>query len=428
MNGVAFYLDNSGITDTNFQEPLKGNPGVGATEFMTVLVASELKKRNMNVYLLSTSPGNFPTNIKCFQVNNLEKAFDFSELNNLILIIRAHVFEFESILEKIATYKDLNIVVWAHLTPNQRALKMIANTTQIKAVICLENNQRVRMGDSLVNSKLLTIPYGITGSTDLVQVSGNANNVAFVGALVPQKGFHLLADAWPRVIDRIPDAKLYVFGSGRLYDSRIELGSQGIATKEYENRIFKKLGRDDKSVLFLNNADSSSRNSVLNTCKIGIVNPSARTETFCLSAVEFQQRGIPVIGGRKYGLLDTVAHRKTGLLVLNASNLHRHIIRLLSDNQKLGHMGLRSQSYVLSKYELEEKIERWYLLFGNLLNASSGTDLGQAKEMRIRSLQGVLVRANRPLVSITKGYWPTGVGLWESVKKTRIKIMRFRNR
>ena len=428
MNGVAFYIENSGLTQCDFRDPLNGNPGAGATEFMTILVASELSKRDMNVFLLSTSPGKFPTSIKTFQVNNLEEAFDYSVQNQLILIIRASVFGFESTLAKIAKYKNLTIVVWAHLTPNQNSLKIISNTPQIKAVVCLENNQRVRMGDSLARSKLLTIPYGITGSTDLVDVSGNSNNVAFTGALVPQKGFHLLADAWPRVTNLIPDAKLYVFGSGRLYDSRVELGSQGISTEEYEKRIFKELGRDDESVLFLGNADSKSRNTIFDSCKLGIVNPSAKTETFCLSAVEFQQRGIPVIGGRRYGLLDTVRHRKTGFLVLNTSNLHRHIIRLLSNNQKLGNFGQQAQAYVLAKYELEDKIEKWHLLLENLLSKPAITVSGLTEDMRIRSLQGVFVWVNRPLVSLTNGNWPTGVAMWEFLKQMKRKLVSFQVR
>lgn len=33
-------------------------------------------------------------------------------------------------------------------------------------------------------------------------------NVAYVGSLVPAKGFDLLASAWPAVLAKVPDAQL----------------------------------------------------------------------------------------------------------------------------------------------------------------------------------------------------------------------------
>ncbi len=426
MNNVAFYFENSGLEQIDFREPLNGNPGSGATEFMTVLMASELSRNNVNVYLLSTLPGMFPNNLKNLQVNNIDEAFDFCARNSVILTIRAYIFDFEAILMKISTYKNLSVIIWAHLTPNQKSLKIIGSTPQIKVVVCLENNQRVRMADSLASSKLVTIPYGITGNTSLIQVNRNPNNVAFMGALVPQKGFHLLADAWPRVLKRIPDARLYVLGSGRLYDSRIELGPKGIATKAYEKRLFQELSKVEETVVFLGNADSNSRNGILETCRLGIVNPSARTETFCLSAVEFQQRGIPVIGGRKYGLLDTVTHGETGALVLFGSNLHKHIIRLLLNSERLKQLSIQAQNSMLLKYELDDRVEQWRTLI-EYLSIGSSNKLSDVKEkMRVRSLQGVMVIANRPLVSLTHGHWPTGVAIWEFFKRTRIKLFSYR--
>jgi glycosyltransferase involved in cell wall biosynthesis len=413
---IAFFLNNSGLAEIDFSEPLNGNPGAGATEFMTVLIASELSKKSLNVTLLVTSKGNFPSTLKIKQVNDIEEAIRYAANEKLILVIRAFISEFKSTLAKIENHEKLKSVIWAHLTPSGDSLKYIAKIPQIKAVICLENNQRVRMGDSLAHSKLLTIPYGITGNTEIVRVSENPNKIAFIGALVPQKGFHLLADAWPSITKALPDSTLYVFGSGRLYDSRIEMGSHGIATREYEARIFQNLGSNYPNVQFLGNANSELRNSILDNCKLGIVNPSAQTETFCLSAVEFQQRGIPVIGGRKYGLLDTVKHKKTGILVSRPSKMDRRIIRFLKNNSRIGEYGIEAQQFVLEKYDLAHTVERWQNVFEAISMNSNNLITRETKQMRIRSAQALFVVMNRGLVSLTQGKWPTGITAWENFK------------
>jgi len=428
MDAVAFFLDNSALQKVDFSRPLDGNPGAGATEFMTVLVASELSKRSVDVTLLTTATGLFPSELKVNRVKDIHEAIQYSATNQLILVIRAYISDFETILERINDHRDLKVLIWAHLTPNQDSLKTIAKISQVKAVICLENNQRVRMGDSLAHRKLLTIPYGITGNTQLVPTSKNPNTIVFVGALVPQKGFHLLADAWPKIEKAIPDAKLYVFGSGQLYDSRIDLGPHGIATKDYENRIFRKLSKDSHNVEFLGNGNPALRNSVVDNCKLGIVNPSAQTETFCLSAVEFEQRGVPVVGGRKYGLLDTVKHKKTGYLVSNPSNLHKYIIRLLRNNSRIETLGHQAQQFVFEKFNLSMVIDRWYNVFEAFSESPTVSVARETKQMHIRSAQGLLILVNRRFVLLTQGYWPSGVSVWEAVKKSARPMINYRRR
>lgn len=416
MDSIAFFLDNSALSEVDFSHPLLGNPGAGATEYMTVLIASELSEKSVNVTLLTTSDGIFPTGLNIKRVSDIGEAIQYAANEKMILVLRAFISGFKSTLKIIEGYDTLKVVIWAHLTPNEDSLKYIAHIPQVKAVICLENNQRVRMGDSLAYSKLFTIPYGITGNTEIVNVANNSNSIAYIGALVPQKGFHFLADAWPSITKAIPDAKLYVFGSGRLYDSRIEMGSHGIATREYEARIFRNISHHNTSIEFLGNANSELRNQILDKCKLGIVNPSAQTETFCLSAVEFQQRGIPVVGGRKYGLLDTVNHRKSGLLVLRPSRIHKSIIKLMKHNSRLSKYGIQARHSVSAKYDLTQVVERWHNLF-EALSINSSTSIAQeTKRMRIRSPQAVFVIVNRKFVSLSNGKWPTGVSAWEKLK------------
>ena len=422
MNSVAFYLDNSKLPNTNFSQPLDGNPGTGATEYMTVLFGSQLSNQGINVTLYVTKQGNFPKNLDVKVVKGIRSAIDLASLKNQILVIRAYISEFITILNYISEIAELKIIIWAHLTPSQIDLKVISRIEQIKAIVCLENNQRVRMGDSLCASKLFTIPYCITGDTKSVDLTQDNNNVAYMGALVPQKGFHLLADAWPKVLEVFPDSQLFVLGSGNLYNSEIQLGEEKVATKEFEKRIFKKLSKFEPSVKFLGNSNSKVRSEILDNCKLGIVNPSGQTETFCLSAVEFQQKGVPVIGARKFGLLDTVQHRRTGTLILNPSRLAYHIIRHLSDSNWNKKLGSNAQKFVLKEYELESVIQRWVNLIYFISLPGEVSIHPKTRKMKIRSIQAIFCKLNYFIVRATNGKWPTILEIFEFCKKFSRKV------
>ena len=61
--------------------------------------------------------------------------------------------------------------------------------------------------------------------------------VTYVGSLTKGKGFHVLAKEWKNILKAVPDAELYVLGSGKLYDNKAELGEYGLAEKTYENNL-----------------------------------------------------------------------------------------------------------------------------------------------------------------------------------------------
>ena len=59
--------------------------------------------------------------------------------------------------------------------------------------------------------------------------SARKNHVVYIGSIVPLKGLHLLTKAWSSVLKEVPDAQLYIIGSGNLYNQNEKLGKYGIA-------------------------------------------------------------------------------------------------------------------------------------------------------------------------------------------------------
>lgn len=416
MVAIAFYLENRNISEIDFSQPLLGNPGVGATEFMTIVIASQLALLGKDVVLYANSNGNFPSNLSVTISDSLKSAFEQSVLDNRILVIRTYISGLPEIISEIASHPRLRIVFWAHLTPSQSNLRLMSKTSQILKIVCLENNQRVRIIDNPIYFKAVTIPYGITGVVDQRSFSASNKNVVFLGALVPQKGVHLLIDIWSGVKSKFPDSKLVVIGSGSLYAKNTKLGPRQIAEESYEKRIFEKINPLESDVVFLGNLNAQEKANVLNTCSVGIVNPSGSTETFCLSAVEFQQRSIPVVSARKYGLLDTISHKKSGYLVLHRIFLARYIVKLLSDEKLNIKMGKFAQEQVLSKYNLDKVTLQWVNLFEHLEEPHKTSIMKKSKKIHLRSPQAILGLLNRQIIRFLVSRWPTQVEWWDKIK------------
>ncbi|WP_332400851.1 glycosyltransferase [Lactococcus laudensis] len=130
------------------------------------------------------------------------------------------------------------------------------------------------------------------------------NIICFVGSITPAKGFHVLAKQWPKIKKKIPDAKLYVIGSGNLYDRNQRLGKFSIAESTYEktfiNYLTDRNGAISSDVKFFGVLDNNLKIEVMNKAKVGVVNPTARGETFCISAIEFEALDIPVVSRKKW--------------------------------------------------------------------------------------------------------------------------------
>jgi glycosyltransferase involved in cell wall biosynthesis len=193
-----------------------------------------------------------------------------------------------------------------------------------------------------------------------------------MGALVPSKGFHILASVWRDVLKAVPDARLKVLGSHRLYDSDVVLGRNGLAEKEYEEQFIPHLLDDNgellDSVEFCGVVGKEKYEIIKNTA-VGIPNPSGISETFCYCAVEMQAIGVPVVSIADYGLLDTIKNRKTGLLYRgNIREFKQNIVKLLKDKELNNKLGFNGRRFVRENFSAEKLVPQWYELLQDVLS------------------------------------------------------------
>ena len=187
-----------------------------------------------------------------------------------------------------------------------------------------------------------------------VKRNTNENNVMYIGALIKQKGFHILAKAWKGVLKECPDAQLFVLGKG-LYGDKNEVD-------HYIEKCNKYL-KDKKGNLLSNihymGTLGDKKEELYSITKVGVSNPSGKTETFCLSAAEFEAHKIPVVTFNGYGLLDTVINNKTGIRCKNSRTLCKAIVNLLKNPNNNILYGENGQNYVENTFSAEAILPKW---------------------------------------------------------------------
>lgn len=266
-----------------------------------------------------------------------------------------------------AEQREVATVIWDHNGPSGALALGCSGSSTVRSVVCVSHLQ----ADEVRHRALFRKISVVHNPMDLEFWSPGLGKretavVVYVGSLTPAKGFHHLAAAWPQVLRRYPRAQLHVCGSALLYNRDARLGPLGVAEASYENfGIIPFLGatREQAAQLGVNfeglTAPEVTR-ALLRRSAVGVVNPnvSSSCETFCVSAVEMQACGLPVVGGRAGGLEETVAHGRTGLLVKRPTELAAALCRLLADADLRAQMAEQGP-VVAKRFAPEIILQQW---------------------------------------------------------------------
>ena len=239
-----------------------------------------------------------------------------------------------------------------------------------KANVFVGRQQYDRYIDHAVINKSTYI-YNMYPETDELHRDKIQNHaVTYIGSLVPTKGFHVLAAVWKTILKEVPDAALNVVGNGKLYGRNSKLGKYNIAEDSYEKQFMSGLTDDEGNILpsvhFWGVLGVEKNDVIRNTC-VGVVNPTGRTETFGISALDFESMSVPVVTIAKGGFLDTVLNEETGLLYGHTDDFAKDIIMLLK-NDKLNEQYGRDGVQLCKKFTPDKIIKEWNRLFLKVLN------------------------------------------------------------
>lgn len=367
MKKIGFYWDNTRTKDVDCTKIDKGNPGLGGSVYLFIMLAYYLQKKykqELEIIFFCQFPEKLPNNIKGVRVASFEDMINKAKEENLNLLIIDSINGRRNEDYKLIKENKISTIAWGHCFASLKMIKTIEKNECIKRYICVGKEQLERLIDLKIYNKSDYIYnlFDVSLYSDNINYNKKENIVTYIGAIEEYKGFHLLAQQWKKILIKIPDAKLYVIGSGKLYNRSAKLGKYGIAEENYEKSFITYLldnnGKILESVKFLGHL-GMEKNEIISKTKVGISNPSGISETFGITAVEFQASGVPVVTKKCHGYLDTVKDGYTGLLYENDKDLGKKIIELLQDEEKYEFFRKNSVQFIKEKFDLNKTLEKW---------------------------------------------------------------------
>jgi len=356
---ICIYINNYGTSNILIPNLADNNPGMGGTQFEMFLLCQLLKERGIPFTLLLTHPQKTVDNIEYILVKDIDDAFVYCN-KHLIkhLILRAN-----DGLKNLDALENTKIIYWIHNFIDYSSATKIAKSKKVERVVFVSQEEADFYYDHDISKKGVVI-FNAIPKVKKEHEQEKENIVAFIGDISPYKMLDKLTALWPRIIRKVPDAKLLVLGSGDLYGKGKKFGEFGIAEEQYEKKVLKPLIKHKvlDTVIF-QGLVKNNMSDLISRAKITVFfNP---IETFCIAATDSIKNKVPVICPKSTGYCDVV-RKQTGYLFRNKNQALRKIISVLKNNDKW--LIADNDLHYLDNFYSEIFLERWLSLFDNLAN------------------------------------------------------------
>lgn len=215
-------------------------------------------------------------------------------------------------------------------------------------IICVSQSQSERFLEHNVPKEKITI---LNNGVDREIFSighpeeRDYQRLVFAGALVQDKGIHVLISSYATLRQRFPNLKLDVYGSSKLWGREPFLDEKAIAEQL-------------PGLTFHGSVPQSVVAEAYRTCGISVV-PSIWYDAFPLTSIEAQVTGCPVVTFNVGGIKEGIVHGETGIVIEDISEqaLTNTLEMLLSDPERLRYMTQRALEIARPKFTWERFTE-----------------------------------------------------------------------
>lgn len=375
MKKVAFYLDDIAPNTDYFTEH-SPNPGIGGTQFLIWSVACGLseRKNDLDITLFVNGKTKLPNHLKHAEVSNAIECIQLcSEQKFDYLILRSPIFD-KQIVKAIEYYK-VNTILWAHNFENYISYKILKKSRYIKKIVCVSKEQYNLLIDTDIFSKCTYISNGLWfDKYDISnQHENNKKTICYMGNLYPRSGYETFLKCWGKIEAAIPDCELIIIGGNDLYNTSV-MKSAGYSKKSFnriqilEQKYLYNNGKLKPNITKAGVKKGMEKLQLMAQCTVGVTNITDAGETFGLGAVEFQALGIPVVSIAKYGLLETVNDKISGILVKDKSKISDAVIDIVNNNELRRTLSEEGREFVQKNFEMSLILNKWEVFLHDVDN------------------------------------------------------------
>lgn len=369
MNGcsmnIGFYFFDKGLSGVDCSRPDLGNPGVGGTQYCFLLLIYYILRfdpKSYRVRVYCSSDCFFPQGVEKVLVEDIFEGLTESKRrgDHFIIIKDNKDQQLARFIDKLRH----RIVIWGHNFYFGDYADWVAKSPSVIANVFVGRQQYDRYIDHPICDKSLFIYNMVPDVVGEKKRDNDGKTVVYLGALIPEKGFLVLAKMWKYILKKVPMARLQVIGGGNLYSRNCSLGRMGIADKLFEEEFFPYLSEEGEllpSVTF-QGILGGEKYEVFLSSSVGVVNPSARTETFGMGAIEMNCAGLPVVTLGKNGYPDTIENGVTGYLCHSYKGIADKIVFLLTHDEVNERLGIQAKEQV-SRFSPKNIMPLWFNLF-----------------------------------------------------------------
>ncbi len=248
-------------------------------------------------------------------------------------------------------YQELPKLLANYIIRSEKMIPKIYRDTPIFAVSQSTKDELIELGQP--ENKIDILYNAIDHSLfDDVKVEKYSDpTICYIGRIKKYKNLEAIIDALPKVIEKIPNLKLKIGGTGDHVPNLQKYVAQ------------KKLNGNVEFLGYL-----SEKEKAKEMAKSWLFVTMALKEGWGITVIEANAAGTPVIGSNVPGLRDSIKDNVTGRLVdlNNSDKLANVLIELLSDKIKLNTMSVEAKRWA-SKFTWDAsaehfltKITEWY--------------------------------------------------------------------
>jgi glycosyltransferase involved in cell wall biosynthesis len=250
--------------------------------------------------------------------------------------------------------KPLLLPIWAVVLPLYYLTekRMFNNSNKVISVSDLIKRDIVKQY-GIDKNKIITIYNGVDtkqfskrstpNSVKLKKKYGRSKIILTLGNIIKQKGYHLLIEALPKILEK-EEVKLVIVGDGKYLE---EL-----------KRLSKKEGVDS-NIVFTGKVNRSELTDYYNIADI-FAFPTLRGEGLPYVLIEAMSCGLCVVSSPSGGVVDIIEEGKTGKFVKvgNLRRLSETLIKLLKDKKERELLGKNARREVLSKFDVRQMVNK----------------------------------------------------------------------